>query len=219
MNDTDDAFLFYAISKITAATPGWVSVRQRLRNRRSWARFRPAHRRHHHRQPQGNRGHRTGIYQYCTTLNSAFLLGDLIAGMSPCCRSIACTSASATGSPSTMCSADPDGETVGLLGPNGAGKTTTLSMMSGLGQPDSGSVSFQGQLVRRMCPNDLKRRVGLVPQDLALYDELSAWANLELRRAVWTRGCRARETRRRRVGTGGLGKSPPPIWSSSSAVA
>jgi len=42
-----------------------------------------------------------------------------------------------------------DGETVGLLGPNGAGKTTTLSMMSGLGQPDSGSVSFQGQLVRQ----------------------------------------------------------------------
>jgi len=72
-----------------------------------------------------------------------------------------------------------DGETVGLLGPNGAGKTTTLSMMSGLGQPDSGSVSFQGQLVRQDA-NDLKRRVGLVPQDLALYDELSAWANLEL---------------------------------------
>ncbi len=72
-----------------------------------------------------------------------------------------------------------DGETVGLLGPNGAGKTTTLSMMSGLGQPDAGSVSFRGQLVRQDA-NDLKRRVGLVPQDLALYDELSAWANLQL---------------------------------------
>jgi ABC-2 type transport system ATP-binding protein len=72
-----------------------------------------------------------------------------------------------------------DGETVGLLGPNGAGKTTTLSMMSGLGKPDAGSVSFKGQLVRQDA-NDLKRRVGLVPQDLALYDELSAWANLQL---------------------------------------
>jgi ABC-2 type transport system ATP-binding protein len=71
------------------------------------------------------------------------------------------------------------GETVGLLGPNGAGKTTTLSMMSGLGKPDTGSVSFNGQVVRQDA-DDLKRRVGLVPQDLALYDELSAWANLEL---------------------------------------
>jgi ABC-2 type transport system ATP-binding protein len=72
-----------------------------------------------------------------------------------------------------------EGETIGLLGPNGAGKTTTLSMMSGLARPDGGSVSFQGRLVQQDA-GDLKRRVGLVPQDLALYDELSAWANLEL---------------------------------------
>jgi ABC-2 type transport system ATP-binding protein len=71
------------------------------------------------------------------------------------------------------------GETVGLLGPNGAGKTTTLAMISGLAQPDSGSVSLRGQMVHQDA-NQLKRLVGLVPQDLALYDELSAWANLEL---------------------------------------
>jgi ABC-2 type transport system ATP-binding protein len=71
------------------------------------------------------------------------------------------------------------GETLGLLGPNGAGKTTTLSIMGGLAQPDQGSVSFQGQAVHQEA-NHLKRRVGLVPQDLALYEELSAWANLEL---------------------------------------
>ena len=70
------------------------------------------------------------------------------------------------------------GETIGLLGPNGAGKTTTLSMMCGLARPDGGSVSFQGQAVQDA--NQFKRRVGLVPQDLALYEELSAWANLEL---------------------------------------
>jgi linearmycin/streptolysin S transport system ATP-binding protein len=70
------------------------------------------------------------------------------------------------------------GETIGLLGPNGAGKTTTLSLMCGLARPDGGSVSFQGQAVQDA--NQFKRRVGLVPQDLALYDELSAWANLEL---------------------------------------
>jgi ABC-2 type transport system ATP-binding protein len=72
-----------------------------------------------------------------------------------------------------------EGETVGLLGPNGAGKTTTLSIMSGLAQPDAGSVSFHGRLLQR-DETDLKRHVGLVPQDLALYEELSAWANLEL---------------------------------------
>jgi ABC-2 type transport system ATP-binding protein len=71
------------------------------------------------------------------------------------------------------------GETVGLLGPNGAGKTTTLAMMSGIARPDSGSVAFDGQVVHQDA-DVLKRRVGLVPQDVALYDELSAWANLEL---------------------------------------
>jgi ABC-2 type transport system ATP-binding protein len=71
------------------------------------------------------------------------------------------------------------GETVGVLGPNGAGKTTTLAMISGLARPDRGSVAFQGKLVNH-DGNELKRHVGLVPQDLALYEELSAWANLEL---------------------------------------
>ncbi len=71
------------------------------------------------------------------------------------------------------------GETVGLLGPNGAGKTTTLAIISGLAQPDQGSVTYQDQPVQRDAAQ-LKLHVGLVPQDLALYEELSAWANLEL---------------------------------------
>jgi linearmycin/streptolysin S transport system ATP-binding protein len=71
------------------------------------------------------------------------------------------------------------GQTLGLLGPNGAGKTTTLSIMSGLLQQDAGTVTFDGRLVR---PGDgfFKLHVGLVPQDLALYEELTAWQNLEL---------------------------------------
>jgi ABC-2 type transport system ATP-binding protein len=71
------------------------------------------------------------------------------------------------------------GQTLGLLGPNGAGKTTTLSMMSGLLLQDSGTVTFDGRVV---APGDgfFKLHVGLVPQDLALYDELTAWQNLEL---------------------------------------
>jgi ABC-2 type transport system ATP-binding protein len=71
------------------------------------------------------------------------------------------------------------GQTIGLLGPNGAGKTTTLSIMSGLIEPNGGSVSFGGKSVNHDA-DGLKRHVGLVPQDLALFDELSAWANLEL---------------------------------------
>jgi ABC-2 type transport system ATP-binding protein len=71
------------------------------------------------------------------------------------------------------------GQTLGLLGPNGAGKTTTLSIMSGLLQQDAGTVTFDGRLVQ---PGDgfFKLHVGLVPQDLALYEELTAWQNLEL---------------------------------------
>jgi ABC-2 type transport system ATP-binding protein len=71
------------------------------------------------------------------------------------------------------------GETVGLLGPNGAGKTTAIAMISGITRPDGGQVSVGGVRVTQDA-NVLKRRVGLVPQDLALYDELSAWANLQL---------------------------------------
>jgi ABC-2 type transport system ATP-binding protein len=71
------------------------------------------------------------------------------------------------------------GETVGLLGPNGAGKTTAIAMISGISRPDSGEVTMSGVSLAQDA-NALKRRVGLVPQDLALYEELSAWANLEL---------------------------------------
>ena len=65
------------------------------------------------------------------------------------------------------------GEIIGLLGPNGAGKTTTVSMIAGLVRPDSGSVRIEGRpLTGDTDPN--KRRIGLVPQDLALFDELTA---------------------------------------------
>src|SRR3954454_16841 len=69
------------------------------------------------------------------------------------------------------------GELVGLLGPNGAGKTTTVSMVSGLIRPDRGEVLVGGA---PLCGDTdaKKRKIGVVPQDLALYDELSARANL-----------------------------------------
>jgi len=71
---------------------------------------------------------------------------------------------------------DPS-ETYGLLGPNGAGKTTTISMAAGLIPADSGTVTVTG---RQMGPGEVevKRHIGLVPQDLAIYPELTARENL-----------------------------------------
>ena len=71
------------------------------------------------------------------------------------------------------------GQLLGLLGPNGAGKTTTVSMIAGLVTPDQGVVTIGGASVSSDS-DAIKRRLGLVPQDLALYDELTARANLRL---------------------------------------
>ena len=69
------------------------------------------------------------------------------------------------------------GELFGLLGPNGAGKTTLLSVLSGLLTADAGTVTLDGQLV---APDQRQVRadIGLAPQDLALYPELTARENL-----------------------------------------
>ena len=71
-----------------------------------------------------------------------------------------------------------EGETYGLLGPNGAGKTTTISMIAGLLEADEGEVRVGGELInpRAVTP---KRRMGLVPQELAIYPDLTARENLE----------------------------------------
>lgn len=71
----------------------------------------------------------------------------------------------------------PEGQMLGFLGPNGAGKTTTLSMISGLLKPDRGQVSI-GEIDVWHSPKEAKRILGLVPQDLALYEELTARENL-----------------------------------------
>src|SRR2546430_17699959 len=60
------------------------------------------------------------------------------------------------------------GQLVGLLGPNGAGKTTTVSMIAGLLTPGRGEVLVAGKRLAGDT-DPLKRRIGLVPQDLALY--------------------------------------------------
>lgn len=68
------------------------------------------------------------------------------------------------------------GEVLGLLGPNGAGKTTLISILSGTLPGFSGSVTFQGKNL--FSDRSLKNRLGIVPQDMAFYEELSAMDNL-----------------------------------------
>jgi ABC-2 type transport system ATP-binding protein len=86
------------------------------------------------------------------------------------------------------------GEIFGLLGPNGAGKTTTLSCICGLIAPTSGHVRVQGHDVVR---DGVKARqaLGVVPQEIALYDDLSATENL----VYWggAQGLRGADLRRR----------------------
>lgn len=86
------------------------------------------------------------------------------------------------------------GEIFGFLGPNGAGKTTTISMLSTLLTPTSGTASVCGfDLVKQA--NEVKRRIGLVPQDLALYPTLSAKDNLEFFGSIY--GLRGKELKDR----------------------
>jgi ABC-2 type transport system ATP-binding protein len=70
-----------------------------------------------------------------------------------------------------------EGEIFGLLGPNGAGKTTIISMLTGLLEPTNGSITMDG-LNLQTDTNAVKAKLGLVPQELALYPTLSARDNL-----------------------------------------
>ena len=69
------------------------------------------------------------------------------------------------------------GEVLSLLGPNGAGKSTTISMISGLLAPTDGDASIMGHSVTKE-PEAAKASLGVVPQDIALYPDLSARENL-----------------------------------------
>ena len=70
-----------------------------------------------------------------------------------------------------------EGEIFGLLGPNGAGKSTSINMICGLLAKDQGIIKVDGISIDEQ-PLEVKRRIGLVPQDLALYEEMPAWDNV-----------------------------------------
>jgi ABC-2 type transport system ATP-binding protein len=69
------------------------------------------------------------------------------------------------------------GEFYSLLGPNGAGKTTTINLLGGLFPPDTGTISING-FDRATEANALKNTIGIVPQEIALYEDLTAIENL-----------------------------------------
>lgn len=71
-----------------------------------------------------------------------------------------------------------DGEIFGLLGPNGAGKSTTIKMIMGLLKPNSGEITVNGMDITKKSL-EIKKILGLVPQDLAIYDSISARENVE----------------------------------------
>src|SRR5581483_6722615 len=81
------------------------------------------------------------------------------------------------------------GEIFGLLGPNGAGKTTLMSILSSLLEPTRGGVRFLGRVFER-DDRELKRAIGIVPQDLAIYNELTARENLRFFGALYGLGGR-----------------------------
>ncbi len=86
------------------------------------------------------------------------------------------------------------GECFGLLGPNGAGKSTLMSLVAGLRPPDAGRIALDGQSVSVLHPAT-RASLGLVPQSIALYEDLSAEQNLRIFGEL--HGLRGRELRGR----------------------
>ncbi|MBB4824758.1 ABC-2 type transport system ATP-binding protein [Sporosarcina luteola] len=77
-----------------------------------------------------------------------------------------------------------EGQVFGLLGPNGAGKTTFISMLSAQLPITSGQVTIDGFDIH-VSTKEIKRRIGVVPQDIALYPELNAYDNLKFFGALY----------------------------------
>ncbi|SRR5579875_16531 len=86
------------------------------------------------------------------------------------------------------------GEIFGLLGPNGAGKSTTINMMCGYLVPTSGDTLIAGVSVRQQ-PLKVKRMLGVVPQEIAIYKDLTPLENLEFFGQIY--GLPARERKER----------------------
>lgn len=80
-----------------------------------------------------------------------------------------------------------EGEIFGFLGPNGAGKTTSISMICGLLKPTAGEIFVQGRSILKE-PREVKKLLGVVPQEVAIYEELSARENLSFWGGIYGMG-------------------------------
>lgn len=69
------------------------------------------------------------------------------------------------------------GEILGFLGPNGAGKSTTINVLSTVLKPDDGKINFLGEDINNNIFN-IKKNIGVVPQDLAIYEDIPAERNV-----------------------------------------
>ena len=101
------------------------------------------------------------------------------------------------------------GEAFGLLGPNGAGKSTAMMMICGLLAPNSGQIRLEGKLLERRRPSS-RQRLGIVPQELAIYPDLTARENLHFFSGLYHLNG---ENRRRRVSENGCGRNVIPAAS------
>lgn len=86
------------------------------------------------------------------------------------------------------------GTIFGFLGPNGSGKSTTVKMLTGLLEPTSGDALINGQSILAN-PLEIKRNIGVLPEDFALYDALTIWEHCLLSGPLY--GLKPEETMRR----------------------
>jgi len=73
----------------------------------------------------------------------------------------------------------PQGSIFGLLGPNGSGKSTTVKMLTGILEPSAGDALIDGSSILK-APLEIKQKIGVLPEDLALFDALTIWEHLKL---------------------------------------
>jgi len=86
------------------------------------------------------------------------------------------------------------GTIFGFLGPNGSGKSTTVKLLTGLLQPDRGEALIGGASILT-SPIEVKKRIGVLPEELALFDSVTIWEHLIMAGAVYELGQRETEKR------------------------